>query len=462
MSNSKLNFKIILAWLISIGIPLLIYSIPTTELFTIQMRTFLTVTVCAILLIALNTIPTPIVTLLLPVSYIILGLTDSSTAWYPWTMPTVWMIIGALILVNALESSGILMRISYKIIQLTGGTYKGLIVGLAILGLILNIILFGNAYVILAGLAYGLCKALDLEKFSKEATGIFLAAAFGGIAPGLTCYGVNIIMMEGFGQEVVGASHIGWIDYTFFSLPEFVYYILAFALILIMFRAQRQVNSKEYVSNKLKELGVLKASEKKATIWIVVLLGYVIACGITGWDSTLAFVVIPAGMLLPGIGCGSEEDIKRLDFSFILFVASCMSIGIVAGSLGFGALVTELSAPIVASASGTVIIMAIYTINVILNFLLTPMAIMSGFTSTYAQIALNAGINPYVIYDVIQLGCDQILFPYEYALYMLYFSFGFIKMQDFIKYFGAKMVLATLVLAFVMVPFWKITGLFFV
>ena len=87
---------------------------------------------------------------------------------------------------------------------------------------------------------------------------------------------------------------------------------------------------------------------------------------------------------------------------------------------------------------------------------------MSGFTSTYAQIALNAGINPYVIYDVIQLGCDQILFPYEYALYMLYFSFGFIKMQDFIKYFGAKMVLATLVLAFVMVPFWKITGLFFV
>ena len=127
MSNSKLNFKIILAWLISIGIPLLIYSIPTTELFTIQMRTFLAITVFAILLIAFNTIPTPIVTLLLPVSYIILGLTDSSTAWYPWTMPTVWMIIGALILVNALESSGILIRISYKIIQLTGGTYKGLL-----------------------------------------------------------------------------------------------------------------------------------------------------------------------------------------------------------------------------------------------------------------------------------------------------------------------------------------------
>ena len=115
-----------------------------------------------------------------------------------------------------------------------------------------------------------------------------------------------------------------------------------------------------------------------------------------------------------------------------------MSIGIVAGSLGFGALVTELSAPIVASASGTVIIMAIYTINVILNFLLTPMAIMSGFTSTYAQIALNAGINPYVIYDVIQLGCDQILFPYEYALYMLYFSFWIYQNAGFYQIFWCQ------------------------
>ncbi len=34
------------------------------------------------------------------------------------------------------KAAEFLMRISYKIIQLTGGTYKGLIVGLAILGLI--------------------------------------------------------------------------------------------------------------------------------------------------------------------------------------------------------------------------------------------------------------------------------------------------------------------------------------
>ncbi len=133
-----------------------------------------------------------------------------------------------------------------------------------------------------------------------------------------------------------------------------------------------------------------------------------------------------------------------------------------AQSLGFGALIAELSKPLVSDASPTFVVMLVYVINVILNFLLTPMAIMAGFTTTYLQIAGALGINPYVVYSIINLGCDQILFPYEYALYMLYFSFGFISIKDFVKYFGAKMVLCAVLLFIIIIPFWKFTGLFFV
>ena len=85
---------------------------------------------------------------------------------------------------------------------------------------------------------------------------------------------------------------------------------------------------------------------------------------------------------------------------------------------------------------------------------------MAGFTSSYAQIAVDAGMNPLVIYSVMTLGLDQIVFPYEYALYLMYFSFGYISMKEFIKYFSVKLVLGFVCLCLLMIPFWKLTGLF--
>ena len=458
----KVNPKTIFAWLLTLGAPLGILMIPTTELFTVQMRIFLVITVFSILVIALGTLPQSAITFLMPVSYVLFGLADTSLAWFPWTMPTVWMTISALLLVNSLESSGVLMRISYKVILLVGGSYKGLILGMGLLGIVLNIILFGNAFVMLAGLAYGLCRALDLKKLSKEAAGIFLAAAVGGVAPGMFCYGANIIMLEGIGESVVGPMRISYLDFTFFNAPLIIYYMFAILLVLLMFRSKMEISGKAYFQSKLEEMGKMKISEKKAAIWLVILFSLVIISGFVGWDSTWIFIIVAALMILPGVGCGSEEDVRRLDFTFILFIASCMSIGFVAQSLGFGALIAELSKPLVSDASPTFVVMLVYVINVILNFLLTPMAIMAGFTTTYLQIAGALGINPYVVYSIINLGCDQILFPYEYALYMLYFSFGFISIKDFVKYFGAKMVLCAVLLFIIIIPFWKFTGLFFV
>lgn len=459
--NTKGNAKTIFAWLLTIGLTLGVYCIPVSEIFTEQMRTFLVITIFAILTIALETLPKSAITILLPVAYILTGLADASLAWFPWTMPTVWMIIGALLLVNVLESSGILLRISYRIIIALGGSYKGLILGIGVLGTVLNVILFGNAYVVLAGLAYGLCQALDLKKFSKEATGIFLSAAISGIIPTIFCYGSNILMLEGIGEPVVGPMRIGYLEFTFLNIPVILYFIAALFLILIMFKADRHINGKDYFTEKLAELGVMTANEKRAAAWIVILFAYVMACGIFGWDSTWAFIIIPAMMILPGIGCGTEEDVKRLDFTFILFVASCMAIGFVAQSLGFGDLVAQLSEPMTSGASPSIVVFLVYLINVILNFLLTPMAIMAGFTTSYLHIGQAFGINPYVTYSVMLLGTDQILFPYEYALYLMYFSFGFIHMKDFVRYFGMKMILCAVMLPLIIIPFWKITGLFF-
>lgn len=49
--------------------------------------------------------------------------------------------------------------------------------------------------------------------------------------------------------------------------------------------------------------------------------------------------------------------------------------------------------------------------------------------------------------------------PYEYALYMICFSYGLIHIKNFIKAFGIKMILNLVYIFVVAVPYWMLIGL---
>ena len=84
---------------------------------------------------------------------------------------------------------------------------------------------------------------------------------------------------------------------------------------------------------------------------------------------------------------------------------------------------------------------------------------MASFGVPLTNIALSLGIEPYAILYAFNFGLDQVLFPYEYAIYLIYFSFGMLTMKDFIKFFGTKMVLSIIFLLVCVVPYWMVIGL---
>lgn len=81
-----MNKKTIIKWGINILIPVLILLVPTTELFTSDMRTFFAITAAAIILIATENIPTGATALILPIAYIIFLGIDAEVAFKPWSM----------------------------------------------------------------------------------------------------------------------------------------------------------------------------------------------------------------------------------------------------------------------------------------------------------------------------------------------------------------------------------------
>lgn len=142
----------------------------------------------------------------------------------------------------------------------------------------------------------------------------------------------------------------------------------------------------------------------------------------------------------------------------VFFCIACLSIGTVSSYLGIGELVADLLVPALSGMNSTLVMVAIYAVAVILNFLLTPLAILAGFSEPIAQIAAGLGLNPVGAMYSLFMGCDQVLLPYEYLTYMIFYGFGLIKLTDFMKILGFKMVAATVVLAVVMIPWWHFVG----
>ena len=164
-------------------------------------------------------------------------------------------------------------------------------------------------------------------------------------------------------------------------------------------------------------------------------------------------------MFLPGIDLATEKDLKELNFPFILFITGCMAIGAVANVLGIGKIVSDLTLPVMQGMNATGIMMLVWVISVVLNLILTPLAIWATLSAPLANIALALGMDPLAFMYIMNYGTDQIFMPYEYALYLIYFSFGLIYFKDFVKLFTVKTILNGIFLVMVMIPYWKLIGL---
>lgn len=71
-----------------------------------------------------------------------------------------------------------------------------------------------------------------------------------------------------------------------------------------------------------------------------------------------------------------------------------MSIGTVGATLGIGELVSQIVLPILSDKSFSFVFFFIHILFVLLNFVMTPVAIGAAFSLPFAQICIDLGINP--------------------------------------------------------------------
>lgn len=457
--KTALDKTIIGKWVITLAIPLMIFCIPTGEIFTKDLQLFLMITIGVILAVAFEFFNLMIPALLLPLLYILAGLSTFNVAFSGFASSTAILVVGALLFANVLEESGLLKRVAYWCILRTGGSFVGILYGIVLAGIALTLMTSGNGIYIIATLCYGVCRAFDLG-VSKESALIMLCGAFASTTIRACVYtpGLMAIVLGG-AQSVDPSITVSWGGFLFHNWPYLIF-ILALPVILTKLLKPTVTieNGKAYFQKAYHDLGPVTVHEKKAAVLTVILLAFLLT---TSWhkiDMAIGFCLIPILFFMPGIHIGTEQNIKDINFSMVFFIVACLGIGAVSSSLGFGSLVSSTLSPLLASSGDKLALVVIWLFGVLANFLLTPLAILAGFSAPITQLALDLGIKPlgalYVLFNTL----DQIVLPYEYVNYLMFFSFGVISMKDFIQIMGIKLVIGAAFLALVLYPWWHVVG----
>ena len=182
MSQIKLDKKMFFTWLGIIGIPLLVALIPVGETFTLEVKSFFVITLFGIMCMVTGPFDSAIGCLFMMCGYCLVGLAPFTTVFSSFAGTVPWTVYGCLLLLNIVQNRTMLIeRIACKCMIITGGTYNGIIFGMIILGIAINLIVPGVfTGLAIAAIAFGICKALDLG-ISKASSGIMLAAVIGFI-----------------------------------------------------------------------------------------------------------------------------------------------------------------------------------------------------------------------------------------------------------------------------------------
>lgn len=449
----------LIKWLVTFGISGAVLLIPVTETFTRDMRTFLVITIFGLCIAAFEFFDIFVPSVFLPTAYLVSGCLPIETAFSGWTTTVLWICIGAFVLAHSFDDIGLLNRIAYWVILKSGGTFNRTMLGLMLAGVVLSTITFGNAYIIMITLGFGICKSLNLGRSWDSALMMFAALIGSMTTRGVIYAPTNLSMINAGAQAIVPDFELNWLDQWFYCWPIFIIVAVLYVLLVKVRKNSSAMDSSEFIREKYEALGPMSAKEKKGLSVLALMLIYLLTQPLHKLPMDYGFMVLPWLLVLPGVRVATSSCFKKFDFGMIFFAAACVAIGTGAAKLGIGSLFSSMVTPILAPLPGSMTTLCVFLLGVVLNFFMTPMAFLTGFSAPITQIAVDLGLNPAGPLFMLNFSSDAIFLPYEYVPYLIAYSFGVISMQDFLKLSVLKFVVVLIGLLVLMLPYWLLVGL---
>lgn len=457
----KMDRSTKIKWFITVLMPVICFLIPESEFYTWTVKMFFVITIFSLCVIAFEFFSIAVMALLMPALWGIFQVAPMQVIMSPWLGNTMLACVGGFLLAGCLEESGLLKRISYWIMMKTAGSYMALLMGLYVTGIILTSATFGSGYIVMAALCYGLCKSLDIMG-TKMSAAIALACMLGTCSAKSFTYCVTVYaMITGMAGPVEGFDGftVNFFQAIGHNWPMGVVCAVVLFVAGKWYKQDREISGADFFKKQLADLGPIKAIEKKNIALLVVVVTFLLTNPFHKIDSTYGFMIFPWLMFMPFIKGATTASLKSINWEMIFFIAGCMSIGVVAGTLGFGTIIKEVCMPIFADSTNIFVIFgSIFGIVFLLNFLMTPMAIWALLTGPIIEVSVALNMDPRPFMYALVHCAEAIVFPYEYVPYLTVYAFGMMSMNDFIKLNVMRCIIYLIGFMLILVPYWYFIG----
>jgi anion transporter len=381
---------------------------------------------------------------------------------------------GALFLAAAMMQTGLDKRIALFVLSKIGAKTNRVLAGVILVGFTLSFFVPSTTARVscMVPIVMGIIIAFGVDLKSKFAGVMMIAVAQADSIwnVGIKTAAAQNMIALGFIEKQLG-KYVSWLDWFIAAAPFAIIMSIAlyYVLLKIMPPETNEIaGGKEAIAHAIKELGPMKANEKKLMIISVILLCFWATEKILHqFDTSTTTIAAISIMLLPGIGIMTwrEAESKISWGTLILF-----GVGISLGSAILSTKAAAWTAKLLVSAFGLTTMPALIILAVLAAFLII---IHLGFASATALAAAMIPIIISILQGVETQGINTVgltiilqyvisfgfILPVNAPQNMVAYGTGTFEVKDFIKTGIPLTIIAYLLVLLLGATYWKWLGL---
>jgi anion transporter len=396
-----------------------------------------------------------------------LGVVRFPVAFSGFANDTPWFLFGALLLGVIATRSGIARRLAYFIMLRVGVTYPRILLGLILTDFLLTFIVPSGIarVVIMASIALGLAEAFHSPPGSNVSRGMFLILSYtANIFDKMIIAGAGSITARGL-IEKVGGVEVLWSYWFIAFLPCSIITVLAAWWLTLWLYPPETVALRggyAYLQAEIKKMGAWTPLEKKSALF----LAGAIVLWLTDFIHHISPAVIGMGVgllaLLPRVGVLDIEEMRRLNYLPVFFVAAAVSMGtVLEATKGLEVLTNAMFAwmqPHMTNVVTTTIVM--YWTAFFYHFLLaSEISMLATSIPLVMEFAKSHDMHPLLLGMIWTFAAGGKLFAYQSGVLIVGYSYGYFAARDLVR-MGAWLTVVEFVVLLLLVPFyWPLIGL---
>src|SRR5438309_5728082 len=380
---------------------------------------------------------------------------------------TAWFLFGAILFGMMATKSGLARRLAYLVMLRLGNTYARLLLGLILSDFLLTFLVPSGIarVVIMAAVAIGLVEAFGLGPGSNVGRGMFIVLTYtAGIFDKMIIAGAASITARGL-IEKVGHVEVLWSRWFLGYLPcSLITIFVAWRLTLWFFPPEKPglPGGAEHLRAELRKMGPWSQLEKKALVLMLLAIGL--------WMPDMFHHISPAVIglgvglfaVLPRFGVLDMEDLKRLNYLPVFFVAAAVSMGqVLVSTKALDVLTNVMFAwmqPLLTNVYSSTLVLY-WTAFVYHFFLASEVSMLGTSIPLLMNFATTHGLDPLAVGMIWTFASGGKIFVYQSAVMIVGYSYGYFDGRDMLR-IGLALTVIESVLLLLVVPFyWPLIGI---